>query len=167
MRSPIPPRRVLVLTVCAGAVAVLTGCASSSGEYTLAKYAAPSADSPAAQIHSTGGIWKGASRGITGGVATIDEAETPASADILRVAPGNHHLGINCLFMGQSWGGSVNQSLLQHIVVTGDILADRNYYVRCENVGGRPRAWLSEAPDSASLPPGFTSMCAQSCEGFP
>ena len=167
MSTRLVSRYMLALTALAVVVAVAVGCASSPDQYKLAKYVAPPPGSPSAEIYSLGGVLRPSPKGLLGTVVTIDETVTPSFSKVVRVAPGLHRVAINCLFTGPSWGGSLLESFIQHVVATGTIVADSKYYVRCDIIDAKPRAWLSTSSDGADLPPGFESMCAQSCDGFP
>jgi len=52
---------------------------------------------------------------------------------------------------------------VQFVLATGSFEPGKTYYVRCVAVNHRPRVWLSDAPDGADLPPGFTALCTRSC----
>ena len=158
---------VLAVTIWACCLELLVACASTSDQHRLAKYVSPPANGPAAEIIANGGTAKAMLKGISGHVAMIDDAESPSFATVIRVAPGTHRLGIDCLFTGLNWSGRISDSLLQHVAVTGAMLEGRKYYVRCGIVGDKPRTWLSDTPDGTELPFGFNAVCSRACEGFP
>jgi hypothetical protein len=131
----------------------------------LPKYEPPSPGAPAAEILSIA-VMGAALKGVGGHLVTLDGAETPSFATALRVAPGSHKMGIDCLFNGIYLGGAFVDSLVQHVVVTGTLVAGQKYYVRCAVENAMPRSWLSDSPDAASLPQGFESVCTRSCTGL-
>ena len=67
-------------------LALLNGCAATAPN-ALAKYQPPPAGEPAAVINV----------GKHGRAWSVDGAETPSFAEALRVVPGEHRVGINCL----------------------------------------------------------------------
>jgi hypothetical protein len=142
-----------------------SGCATTS-PHALPKYQPPPADAPAAVIDV----------GPHGRAWSVDGAETPALASTLRLAPGEHRVGINCLSfdilgIGVLAGGprapviatADTRSALQFVLVTGSFEAGKTYYTRCVAVNGQPRAWLADTPDGSELPQGFTSICTREC----
>ena len=147
------------------ALALLNGCAAPSPN-ALAKYQPPPAGEPAAVINV----------GKHGRAWSVDGAETPSFAEALRLLPGEHRVGINCLSYEIAsievlLGGArapatpvVNaKTALQFVLVSGSFEAGRTYYTRCVAVNGQPRAWLADAPDGSGLPQGFTSICTREC----
>lgn len=147
------------------ALALLSGCAATSPN-ALAKYQPPPAGEPAAVI----------SVGKHGRAWSVDGAETPSFAETLRLVPGEHRVGINCLSYeivaidvllggGRAPATPVVQAktALQFVLVTGSFEAAKTYYTRCVAVNGQPRAWLADAPDGSALPKGFTSICTREC----
>lgn len=160
---------------CALAVAMLVGCASTSPN-ALPKYQPPAPGDPAATIDV----------GKHGRAWSVDGAETPSFANMLRLAPGEHRVGLNCLAydkvavaamsvagaVGGALGAAVAASAipddrppttLQFVLVSGRFEAGRIYYSRCVVVAGKPRAWLADSPDGSDLPPGFTAICTRGC----
>jgi hypothetical protein len=148
------------------ALALLSGCAATSPN-ALAKYQPPPAGEPAAVINV----------GKHGRAWSVDGAETPSFAEALRLLPGEHRVGINCLSyeilaIDVLMTGAraplatpvVNaRTALQFVLVTGSFEAGKTYYTRCVAVNGQPRAWLADAPDGSGLPQGFTSICTREC----
>jgi len=141
------------------------GCAAPSPN-ALPKYQAPPAGAPAAiiDVGNHGHAW------------SVDGAETPSFAKTLRLVPGEHRVGINCLSfeileMGILPGGPrapatpmvTVESELQFVLVTGSFAVGRTYYARCVATNGVPRAWLADAPDGSDLPQGFTLICTRNC----
>ena len=160
-RSTSPIRQVALLSITAG----LGACASTS-PHALADYTAPAPSEPAAII----------SVGATGRAWSIDGAETPSFATTLRVSPGEHRVGINCLSFavvpaGIAAGGPRvsstavfdYKSTIHSALVTGAFVAERTYYERCATVDGEPRAWITDAPDGTDLPEGFSLLCTRGC----
>jgi len=162
---------------CALALALLAGCASTSPN-ALPKYQPPAPNDPAATIDV----------GKHGHAWSVDSAETPAFATTIRLAPGEHHVGLNCLGYDKSSvailsaaaaaavGGAIaagvtasaisedkSPSTLQFVLVSGRFEAGKTYYSRCVAVDGKPHAWLAESPDGSDLPPGFTALCTRGC----
>lgn len=144
----------------------LAACAAPS-PHALPKYRPPPVGAPAAtlQLGRSARVWR------------VDDAETPSFASTVRVAPGAHRIGMNCLSFeidavhvftdarGEPVAGAViPKTTLQSVAVSGDFQAGVTYYARCVSVGGKPRAWLADAPDGDRLPEGFTSVCTRSCE---
>jgi hypothetical protein len=78
--------RRLFFILCAQVCAMLTGCASNSAN-ALLKYQPPARESPAAIIDV----------GKHGRAWSVDGTETPSFANTLRLAPGEHRVGLNCL----------------------------------------------------------------------
>lgn len=159
------PSSFYTIVAALSALALLSGCAATSPN-ALPKYQPPPAGEPAAAIEV----------GKHGHAWSVDGAETPSFAKTLRLAPGEHHVGINCLSfeiesIGIIPGGPIApvmplvnvQTALQFVLVTGTFEAGKTYYTRCVAVNGHPRAWLAEAPDGSDLPQGFTSMCTREC----
>jgi hypothetical protein len=68
------------------ALGLFSGCAASSPN-ALAKYQPPPAGAPAAIIDA----------GNHANASSVDGAETPPFSKTLRLAPGEHRVGINCL----------------------------------------------------------------------
>lgn len=146
-------------------LALLGGCAAST-QHALPKYQAPPAGASAATIDV----------GKHGRAWSIDGAETPAFASTLRLAPGEHRVGINCLSFEVSSilalaGGprapvilaGDTKSSLQFVLVTGTFQAGKTYYTRCATVNGQPHAWLADSPDTTEFPEGFTAICTRGC----
>jgi hypothetical protein len=146
------------------ALAVLSDCASTSPN-ALPKYQPPAVGAPAAVIDAGHGhAW------------SVDGAETPPFAKTIRLAPGEHRVGLNCLSF-EVVGLQVVPGLghlqtiaavdiaygVQFVLAIGSFEQGRTYYVRCVAVHGQPRVWLSDAPDGSNLPPGFTALCTRSC----
>lgn len=161
--------------VCVQVIVTLTGCASNSPN-ALRKYQPPALGNPAAIIDV----------GKHGRAWSVDGTETPSFANTLRLAPGEHRVGLNCLSYDISTvaiisaaaavGGAILSavaasaipedkppSTLQFVLVTGRFEADKTYYSRCVAVDGKPHAWLSDSPDGSDLPQGFTSLCTRGC----
>jgi hypothetical protein len=147
------------------ALAMLSGCAANSPNAT-SRYQPPPAGAPAAVINV----------GRRGQAWSVDDAETPSFAKTLRLRPGEHRVGINCLAseiasIGMLPGGSrapltpmVNaKSAAQIVQVTGPFEAGKTYFTRCVTIDGQPRAWLADTPNGVDLPPGFTSICTRDC----
>ena len=139
------------------ALALLSGCAGTSSN-ALPKHYPPPTGAPAAVIDV----------GTRAQAWSVDGAETPSLAKTLRLAPGEHRVGINCL----SWevvGHPPAEPVFfptvtaQFVLVTGPFEAGRTYYARCVSVDGQPRAWLADARDGNDLPRGFTSICTRRC----
>ena len=152
------------LTIFAATLALVTGCAAPSPN-ALAKYQPPPAGTPAAVIDAAHGrAW------------SIDGTETPSFAQTIRLAPGEHRVGLNCLNY-EILGAAIVPGIgplptmaaveftygAQFVLVTGPFEAHKTYYVRCVAVNHQPRVWLSDAPDGDGLPPGFTALCTRSC----
>jgi hypothetical protein len=156
-------------------LATLIGCVSNSPN-ALPKYQPPAPGNPAATIDvgSHGRAW------------SVDGTETPSFANTLRLAPGEHRVGLNCLSydtstaavvaaaaaVGGAVGGAIAASAvpqdkppstLQFVLVTGRFEAGKTYYSRCVAVDGKPHAWLADSPDGGDLPQGFTSLCTRGC----
>ena len=167
--------RSLFFILCAQVFAMLTGCASNSPN-ALLKYQPPAPGSPAAiiEVGKHGHAW------------SVDGTETPSFATTLRLAPGEHRVGLNCLSYDISTvavisaatavGGAIpaavavsaipedkSPSTLQSVLVTGRFEAGKTYYSRCVAANGKPHAWLADSPDGSDLPQGFTSLCTRSC----
>jgi len=144
------------------ALALLSACAATSPN-ALPKYQPPADGAPAAVIDV----------GKHGRAWSVDGAETPSLASTIRLAPGVHRVGINCLSLEISaagvllGGGALAapfvKTPLQFVLVTGSFEAGRTYYTRCVAVDGQPRAWLADTPDGSDLPQGFTSICTREC----
>jgi hypothetical protein len=147
------------------ALVLLSGCAATSPN-ALPKYQPPRVGQPAATIDV----------GKHGHAWSVDGAETPSFAQTLRLVPGEHRVGINCLsFEIEAIGilpsgprapaipvGNV-KTALQFVLVTGPFEAGKTYYTRCVAVDGQPHAWLADAPTGSDLPKGFTSICTREC----
>jgi hypothetical protein len=146
-------------------LALLSGCTATSPN-ALAKYQPPPASEPAAVIDV----------GKHGRAWSVDGTETPSFANVIRLSPGEHRVGINCLSYEIAaidilLGGApapatpvVNaKTALQFVLVTGSFDAGKTYYTRCVAVNGQPRAWLADAPGGSDLPQGFTSICTREC----
>ena len=167
--------RGLFFILCAQVFAMLTGCASNSPN-ALLKYQPPAPESPAAIIDV----------GKHGRAWSVDGTETPSFANTLRLAPGEHRVGLNCLSYDISTaavisaaaavGGAIGAavaasaipedkppSTLQFVLVTGPFEAGKTYYARCVAADGKPHAWLADSPDGSDLPQGFTSLCTRGC----
>jgi hypothetical protein len=138
-------------------LAFLSGCAATS-PHALSKYQPPPTGAPAAVID----VGKHAQ------AWSIDGAETPSFATTLRLAPGEHRVGINC----QSWEILSRDPVTpiifptvtaQFVLITGPFEAGKTYYARCVATNGQPRAWLADAPAGADLPQGFTAVCTRQC----
>jgi len=147
------------------ALVLLSGCVATSPN-VLPKYQPP----PAGQLAAVIDVGK------HGHAWSVDGAETPSFAKTLRLMPGEHHVGINCLSfeiaaMDLLPGGhrapatpvANIKTALQFVLVTGSFQAGQTYYTRCVAVNGQPRAWLADAPDGGDLPQGFTSICTREC----
>ena len=138
---------------------MLSGCASNSPN-ALLKYQPPAPESPAAIIDV----------GKHGRAWSVDGTETPSFANTLRLAPGEHRVGLNCLSCDISTaavisaaaavGGAIGAavaasaipedkppSTLQFVLVTGRFEAGKTYYSRCVAADGNPHAWLADSPD--------------------
>jgi hypothetical protein len=160
---------------CSAAFAMSVSCASNS-PYALLKYQPPAPGSPAAIIDV----------GKHGRAWSVDGTETPSFANALRLAPGEHRVGLNCvsydysvlagISVAAAVGGAIPAaaiasaipedkapSELQFVLVTGSFDAGKTYYTRCVAVNGKPRAWLSDTPDGSDLPQGFSSICTRGC----
>jgi len=92
----------------------------------------------------------------------------PSFATTIRLAPGQHRVGINCLsfeILGHPPETPVifPTAKAQFVLVTGSFEAGKTYYTRCVAPDGQPRAWLVDVPNGADLPPGFTSICTRGC----
>lgn len=146
-------------------VALLSSCIAPSPN-ALPKYQPPPQGAPAATIEV----------GRHGRAWSIDGAETPALASTLRLTPGEHRVGINCLSfeilsISVIAGGprapvilaGNTRSELQFVLVIGAFDAGKTYYTLCATVNGLPRAWLADAPDATELPEGFTALCTRGC----
>jgi hypothetical protein len=147
-------------------LALLNGCAATSSN-ALAKYQPPPAGEPAAVINV----------GKHGRAWSVDGAETPSFAEALRLVPGEHRVGINCLsyeilaidvlVTGARAPLAIPvvdaKTALQFVLVTGSFEAGKTYYTRCVAVNGQPHAWLADAPTGSDLPQGFTSICTREC----
>ncbi len=167
------PRSLCLLL--AQAFAMLTGCASNTPN-ALLKYQPPAPGSPAATINV----------GKHGRAWSVDGTETPSFASTLRLTPGDHRVGLNCLSYDFSTvaaisaaaavGGAIPAavaasaipedkppSTLQFVLVTGRFEDGKTYYSRCVAVDGKPHAWLADSPDGSDLPQGFTSLCTRGC----
>ena len=147
------------------ALALLSSCAAPSPN-ALPKYQPPPVGQPAAVIEV----------GKHGRAWSVDGAETPSFANTIRLAPGEHRVGINCLSfeagaIGIVAGGprapataATNfQTTLQSVLMTGPFEEGKTYYTRCVAVNGQPRAWLTDTPAGTDLPQGFTSICTREC----
>ncbi len=160
------PATFQAIAAALAALALLSGCAATLPN-TLAKYQPPPAGEPAAVINV----------GKRGRAWSVDGAETPSFANTLRLLPGEHRVGINCLSYGilaidvLVTGARaplatpvVNaKTALQFVLVTGSFEAGKTYFTRCVALNGQPRAWLADAPDGNDLPQGFTSICTREC----
>ena len=151
--------------ICCWALTLLSSCAATSPN-ALPKYQPPPTGAPASVIDV----------GVHGRAWLIDGAETPSFARTLRLTPGQHRVGINCLsFESLSIafvpGGPAvpvipvvnSKAALQFVSVTGSFEGGKTYYARCVVVNEQPRAWLADAPDGSDLPKGFTSICTREC----
>jgi hypothetical protein len=147
------------------ALVLLSGCAATSSN-ALPKYRPPPAGQPAAVIDV----------GKHGHAWSVDGAETPSFAKTLRLMPGEHRVGINCLSFeieaiemlpGGPRAPAIPvgnfETALQFVLVTGSFEAGKTYYTRCVAVDGQPRAWLADAPTGGDLPKGFTLICTREC----
>jgi hypothetical protein len=147
------------------ALNALSGCVVHSVG-SLPKYSAPAAGSPAATIEV----------GAHGHVWYVDGSETPPFAKVVRVSPGEHRVGLNCLSfeivsvkMAVAGGSSSlipivdSKSALHVVMVSGPFLQEKKYYARCISLNGEPRAWLADAPDGVDVPQGFAVTCVQGC----
>jgi hypothetical protein len=147
------------------AVAGLGACGSTP-PHSLAKYTPPGLSEPAAII----------SVGLTGRAWSIDGAATPSIARTLRLSPGEHRVGINCLsfevlpagiLVGALGASSIAvfdyRSKLNFALVTGVFEDGKTYYERCATVGGEPRAWISSSPDGTDVPENFSLICTRGC----
>ena len=171
----VTPNARRFVVVCAQAIAMLTGCASNS-PHALPKYQPPAQGRPAATIDV----------GKHGHAWSVDGAETPSFTNTLRLAPGEHRVGIDCLSYDISAiavmsaaaavGGAIaagvaasvipedkSPSKLQFVLVTGRFDAGKTYYSRCVSADGKPHAWLADSPDGDELPPGFSALCTRGC----
>ena len=148
----------IILTTLVGNLII--GCASPSAT-KMPAYQAPASSAPAGEIFSTGS---------SGHVWSVDGAETPAFSGSIRIAPGDHRVGVNCLsttITGVAAGpypAPLMKSNAQFVVITGNFLAGQKYYVRCGSEDGWLRTWLSDSPNGSSLPPGFESLCTRECK---
>jgi hypothetical protein len=155
----------LIALICIVAVGLFNGCASTSS-HALARYQPPPMGAPAAVVNT----------GMNGRAWSVDGAETPSVARTLRLAPGDHRVGLNCLsfeILGIGVLPGVGRmppvavadtaSSLQFVLVTGAFEAGKTYYVRCVSESGQARVWLADTPDGMDLPPGFSSLCTRSC----
>jgi hypothetical protein len=154
----------VVLAVIAVISMHLSGCAANYGATPLAKYVPPPIGSPAAELHNTS-LAATSLKGIGGRASTLDGAEPPKFANSVRVAPGSHRVGIDCLFNGTFFGDWFGRNYMQHVFVTGTFTTGQLYYIRCAVDAGVARTWLSDSPDGSALPPGFESQCTSGCEG--
>jgi len=160
---------------CVQVIAMLTGCVANSPN-ALRKYQPPAPGSPAAII----------TVGKHGRAWSVDGTETPSFASTLRLAPGEHRVGLNCLSYDISAvaviaaagtvGGAIpaavaasavpedkSPTTLQFVLVTARFEAGKTYYSRCVATDGKPRAWLADSPDGNDLPQGFTALCTRGC----
>ena len=155
----------LTALVALQALALLSSCVATSPN-ALPKYQPPPAEQPAATIDV----------GKHGHTWSVDGAETPSFAKMVRLVPGEHRVGINCLSFDIATFGILQggprapaipiadvKAALQFVQVTGSFEAGKTYYTRCVAVNGQPRAWLADAPDGIDLPKGFTSICTREC----
>jgi hypothetical protein len=154
----------LITVVCATVLALFSGCASTSPN-ALPKYQPPPLGAPAAVIDAGHGhAW------------SVDGAETPPFAKTVRLTPGEHRVGLNCLsfeivglqVLPGVWHLPTMAAVdiaygVQFVLATGSFEQGRTYYVRCVATSGQPRVWLSDASDGGDLPPGFTVLCTRSC----
>ena len=145
-------RSALIAGISIAALASIGGCASSSSN-ALPKYEPPSERAPAATIDV----------GTHGHAWSVDGAETPSFAKTVRLVPGEHRVGINCLEYEVVAVGVLPTAVeaqiaygAQFVLVTGFFEPGRTYYTRCVAVNGRPRAWLADSPGGSDMPPGFT-----------
>jgi hypothetical protein len=155
-------RSLLTAFLSFASLSLMIGCATPSSN-GLPKYRPPPGDAPAAVIDmgSHGHAW------------SVDGAETPSFAKTVRLAPGEHRIGINCLAFDidfvpigaphQPMAAVVRNYAAQFVLVTGSFEAGKTYYTRCVEVNGQPRAWLADAPGGRDLPQGFTSICTREC----
>jgi hypothetical protein len=147
------------------ALGLVSGCAATSPN-ALPKYQPPPVGEQAAVINV----------GKHGRAWSVDGAQTPSFAGTLRLVPGEHRVGINCLSyeiaaidilldgVRAPAIPMVNaKTALQFVLVTGSFETGKTYYARCVAVNGQPRAWLADAPDGSGLPQGFTSICTREC----
>jgi hypothetical protein len=145
---------------------MLAACASPS-PHSLPQYRPPPAGTPAAtlQLGRFAHVWR------------VDDAETPSFASAVRVSPGEHRIGMNCLsfeidavhVFTDARGApvastAIPKTTIQSVALSGNFQAGVSYYARCVAVGGKPRAWLADTPHGDRLPEGFTSLCTRSCD---
>src|SRR5215467_158238 len=137
-------------------LALFGGCASTPPN-ALPKYQPPPEGAPAAVIDV----------GKHGHAWLVDGAETASFATTIRLAPGEHRVGLNCLSFDAGIQplpfGMNPKSAAQFVLVTGSFEPGKTYYARCVAANGQPRAWLADTPDGGDLPQGFTSVCTQEC----
>jgi len=144
---------------------LLNGCVTTSPN-PQPKYQPPPPGAAASVIDS----------GKHSHVWSIDGAEAPAFSRTLRLMPGEHRVGINCLSVETSVGLAVtgvarvplvpvskSTNSLQFVQVTGAFESGKTYYARCVAVDGKPTAWLADTPTGSELPHGFTSICTRGC----
>lgn len=155
----------LIVLACLTTLAPFGGCASTSPN-ALPKYRPPPVDAAAAVVDA----------GANGHAWSVDGAETPPFAKTVRLVPGDHRVGLNCLSF-EIVGLEVLPGLgraptvaavdiaygVQFVLVTGSFEPGRTYYVRCVAVDRQPRVWLADSRDGSDLPRGFTSLCTRSC----
>jgi hypothetical protein len=137
------------------ALLCVSGC-SSEPQQSLPRFEPPPAGAAAAEIIRHTDVATTAGHSFSGGdsfIATVDGAEVSSGASSVRVTPGVHRIGINCLF--RAW---VVVSTPQHTVVTGPFVAGQSYYAKCARENDKPRAWLAESPEGLALPQGFSSI---------
>ncbi len=155
----------LRIVILASGLAISAGCSGTSPN-ALPKYQPPGVADPAAVIDV----------GKHGRAWSVDGAETPSFANTVRLMPGEHRVGINCLSFdiatmdilvgsGRVPGtaGVGAKTAVQFVLVTGFFEANKTYYTRCVASNGQPHAWLADSPDGAGLPEGFTSVCTREC----
>jgi hypothetical protein len=152
-------RSALIAGISIAALASISGCASPSSN-AMPKYEPPSERAPAATIDV----------GTHGHAWSIDGAETPSFAKTVRLVPGEHRVGLNCLEYEVVAVGVLPTAVgaliaygAQFVLVTGSFDPGRTYYMRCVAVNGRPRAWLADSPGGSDMPPGFTAICTRGC----
>lgn len=114
----------------------------------LAHYVPPAVEAPAAEIVSASkfGSFLGRLQFIDGMIA---------SGSSIRVTPGEHRVSLMCVFVGISSADAVKRVLL-----IGEFVAGRKYYLRCARDDLNFRSWLAESPDGNDLPEGFSEVGA-------
>jgi hypothetical protein len=88
----------------------------------------------------------------------VDGKETPSLAKTVKVSAGSHRLLMNCL-MSEAPSlipGTATvlpgKQTVQTVGLTGELLPNARYFVRCERVEGTPTIWLSDSVDGPPLP---------------